>query len=100
MSTSYVRGITLSNCIMIIDEIQNMTLSEVNSIMTRVGNNTRIMLCGDFRQTDLLNKSSFGTVLEIIYRMPSFECIDFKIDDIVRSDFAKEWIVAYEKVSR
>lgn len=97
MITSFVRGITIDNAVIIVDECQNMNFQELSSIITRVGENTKIIFCGDFKQTDLCKKhdqSGLREFVEIIKHMPSFRSIEFGIDDIVRSDLVKEFIVA------
>jgi predicted ribonuclease YlaK len=95
--TSFVRGITLDNSIIIVDECQNMTDMELNSIMTRVGTDSKIIFCGDFRQTDLYKKgdlSGLKKFMAIADMMPSFHNVEFDVDDIVRSDIVKEYILA------
>jgi phosphate starvation-inducible PhoH-like protein len=95
--TSFVRGITLDNAIIIVDECQNMTDMEINSIMTRIGNNSKIIFCGDFRQTDLNKKNDMSGLQEFIQTiklMPSFHILEFGIDDIVRSEIVKSYIIA------
>lgn len=97
MVTSYVRGLTLDNSIVIVDECQNMNDMEINSIMTRVGKNTRIVFCGDFRQTDLSKRgdmSGLKKFMETTHHMPAFRHIEFNVDDIVRSSLVKEYILA------
>ncbi len=97
MITSFVRGITIDNAVIIVDECQNMNFQELSSIMTRVGENTKIIFCGDFKQTDLCKKndqSGLRDFVEIIKHMPSFRSIEFGIEDIVRSDLVREFIVA------
>jgi phosphate starvation-inducible protein PhoH len=97
MVTSYVRGLTLDNCIVIVDEAQNMTDMELNSIMTRVGQNTKIIFCGDFRQTDLNRRhdmSGLKHFMNIANHMPSFRHVEFGVDDIVRGPLVKEYIIA------
>lgn len=97
MVTSYVRGLTLDGCIVIVDEAQNMTDMELNSIITRVGQNCKIIFCGDFRQTDLSKKhdmSGLKKFMGILDRMPSFIQVEFGVDDIVRSKLVKEYILA------
>lgn len=97
MVTSYVRGLTLDNCIVIVDEAQNMTDMELNSIMTRVGQNTKIIFCGDFRQTDLNKRhdmSGLKQFMAIANHMPSFRHVEFGVDDIVRGPLVKEYIIA------
>lgn len=97
MITSFVRGITLDDSIIIVDECQNMTDMELNSIITRVGNRSKIIFCGDFRQTDLYKKSDMSGLqkfMVIADMMPSAKTIEFQIDDIVRSALVKEYILA------
>ena len=95
--TSFVRGITLDDSIVIVDECQNMTDMELNSIMTRVGDQSKIIFCGDFRQTDLYKKgdlSGLKKFMAIADAMPSFKTVEFEVDDIVRSSIVKEYILA------
>lgn len=97
MVTSFVRGITLDNAVIIIDECQNMTDMELNSIITRVGEKSKIILCGDFRQTDLYKKTDMSGLkkfMVIADMMPSFKVVEFEVEDIVRSNFVKEYILA------
>lgn len=97
MITSFVRGITLDDSIIVVDECQNMTDMELNSIITRVGNRSKIIFCGDFRQTDLYKKTDMSGLkkfMVIADMMPSFKAIEFEVDDIVRSDLVKEYILA------
>lgn len=97
MITSFVRGITLDNSIIIVDECQNMTDMELNSIITRVGEKSKIIFCGDFRQTDLYKKTDLSGLkkfMVIADMMPSFKTIEFEIEDIVRSNLVKEYILA------
>lgn len=97
MCTSFVRGITLDNSIVIVDECQNMTDMELNSIMTRIGENTKVIFCGDFRQTDLYKRhdmSGLQKFMVIAENMKSFKIIEFTTDDIVRSELVKEYIEA------
>ena len=97
MITSFVRGITIDNAVIIVDECQNMNFQELSSIITRVGEGSKIIFCGDFKQTDLNRKhdqSGLRDFVEVINRMPSFRSVEFGIDDIVRSSLVKEFIVA------
>jgi len=95
MSTSYVRGITLTDSIVIVDEIQNMTFHEASSVITRLGKNCRLIICGDRRQNDLTNNSrDVWKLLNITERMKSFSHVDFAVQDIVRSGFVKEFLLA------
>ena len=93
MTTSFVRGITLKETVIIIDECQNMTFHELDSIITRVGTNCRVIFCGDFRQSDL-KTNGLESFMEILKNMGSFDFIDFEIKDIVRSEFVKDYIIA------
>lgn len=99
MTTSFIRGITLMNTIVVIDEIQNMTASELHSIITRVGKNCRVILCGDIRQNDLMQNrqlTGFSDFIKIIKEMGTFTCIEFNRDDIVRSQFVRDYIISRE----
>jgi phosphate starvation-inducible PhoH-like protein len=95
-STSFIRGTTLDNSIIIVDECQNLNFHELDSIITRVGENSRIMFCGDATQSDLTKTNERNGILDfmkIIDRMPEFESIEFGVDDIVRSGLVKSYIV-------
>lgn len=100
MSTSFIRGLTLDDAIVIVDEVQNLTDHEINSVLTRVGKNTRVILCGDYRQDDLRltgkksQESGIKTLIEVASRMKSFSLIKFDIKDIVRSGFVREYLIA------
>lgn len=98
-SSSYLRGVTFKDSAIVVDEVENFTYSEMNTVMTRVGVNTQVSLCGDILQTDLNPKDSGFKLLEqVIPNMPSdFAKITFGHDDIVRSGFCKAWIIAVEK---
>jgi predicted ribonuclease YlaK len=96
-STSFLRGTTLDNAIVIVDEFQNLNFHELDSIITRVGENTRICFCGDATQSDLQRTSEKNGIIDfmrILRAMPSFDVIEFGIDDIVRSGLVKEYIIA------
>jgi len=100
MTTSHIRGLTWDNSIIIVDEIQNMCISEIDTIMTRVGKNTRVILCGDSKfQCDLKKSEQTGIkrLLSILNKMKNFSSIQFNREDIVRSEFVKQWITASEK---
>jgi len=97
MCTSFVRGITLDHAIVIVDECQNLNDMEINSIMTRVGVNTKIIFCGDFRQTDLYKRNDMSGLKKFmvtVENMPSFCSIEFGTEDIVRSNLVREYIQA------
>ena len=96
-STSFIRGTTLDNAIVIVDEFQNLNFHELDSIITRVGENTKIMFCGDATQTDLVKtneKNGIVDFMRILRAMPSFDVIEFGLEDIVRSGLVKEYLVA------
>ena len=96
-STSFIRGTTLDNAIIIVDEFQNLNFHELDSIITRVGENSRIIFCGDASQTDLVktnDRNGIHDFLNILPKMPSFDIIEYGIDDIVRSGLVKEYIIA------
>ena len=98
MTTSYIRGITLRNATILIDECQNMSFHELDSIITRVGENCRVILAGDFNQSDLKN-NGLADFLSILEWMHEFHFIEFGIEDIVRSDFVKQYIIAKSELS-
>jgi predicted ribonuclease YlaK len=96
-STSFIRGTTLDNCIIIVDEFQNLNFHELDSIITRVGENTKIMFCGDATQSDLVKTNEKNGIIDfmrILQQMPSMAIIEFGLEDIVRSGLCKEYLVA------
>ena len=95
MTTSYIRGITLRDAVILIDECQNMSFHELDSIITRVGENCRVIFCGDFSQSDL-KQNGMKEFFEVLASMNRFDFIEFGVEDIVRSGFVKEYIIAKE----
>jgi len=96
-STSFLRGTTLDNSIIIVDEFQNLNFHELDSIITRVGENTKICFCGDASQSDLQKTNERNGIIDfmsVLRKMPSFDIIEFGVDDIVRSGLVKEYILA------
>jgi phosphate starvation-inducible protein PhoH len=96
-STSFIRGTTLDNAIVIVDEFQNLNFHELDSIITRIGENSKIMFCGDASQTDLVKTNDRNGIVDfmnILRKMNSFDIIEFDINDIVRSGLVKEYIIA------
>ena len=96
-TTSYLRGLTFRNNTIIVDECQNMTFHELDSIITRMGEGCRVIFCGDFRQSDLWKedeKRGLNRFMTVVSKMHSFDRIEFTKDDIVRSDVVKEYILA------
>ncbi len=97
MITSFIRGITLDNSIVIVDEFSNMDLHELDTIITRIGKDSRIIFCGDIRQTDLRfknEKTGVKEFLKIVDHMNSGKIVEFNIDDIVRSNLVREYIIS------
>lgn len=98
VSTSYLRGVTLENCIIVVDEVQNMNYEELATIITRLGENARVLFCGDTKQDDLYrNKydtSGMRQFENVIERMNSMEIIEFLPKDIVRGGICREFILA------
>ena len=105
MSSSFVRGLTFDNAIIIVDECQNMRYDEIRSIITRVGESSRIIFCGDTMQDDLagsrnrLDVSGLRKFLDVIEKMSSFSTIKFTVDDVVRSGVVKEFIITEEALA-
>ena len=96
-STSFIRGTTLDNSIVIIDECQNLNFHELDSIITRVGQDSKIIFCGDQAQTDLFRTNERTGILDfqrIIQNMEEFSLIEFGIDDIVRSGIVKSYLIS------
>jgi phosphate starvation-inducible protein PhoH and related proteins len=100
ISTSFIRGITLNDSIIIVDEIQNMDWGELSSIITRIGKNCRVVFCGDFRQSDFRfrereSRNDINKFMQVIKNMKSdFEFVEFQIPDIVRSKIVKNFIIS------
>jgi len=96
LSTSFLRGITLDNAIVLVDECQNLNFHELDTIMTRVGQESKIMFSGDFDQTDLREdeeKAGLGQFIKIINEMKEFYSCEFDIGDIVRSGLVRSYII-------
>ena len=102
MTTSYIRGLTWDNAIVIVDEFQNMSKHEINSVMTRIGKNSRVILAGDgSHQCDISKGPQSGAqhLIQTCGRHGGFATLQFGIEDIVRSQFVKDWIVASEEIA-
>ncbi len=101
ISTSFIRGMSFDDSIIIVDECQNMNWEELSTIMTRVGYRSKIIFCGDYRQTDLYrkqgDKSGLWKFHQIAKTMPSFTSVEFTTDDIVRSSLVKDFLIAVDK---
>ena len=102
MTTSFIRGLTWDNAVIVVEEGENMTFHEIDSIMTRIGENSRVIFTGDMKQTDLDGKkngiSGMNDALKVFANIEEFELVKFNKYDIVRSDFVKSWIIASEEV--
>ena len=98
ISTSFIRGMSFDDAIIIVDEMQNLTFEEIDTVMTRVGYRSKIIWCGDYRQTDLNKKkndmSGILKFFDIAMNMNAFTRIEFTADDIVRSSLVKDYILA------
>ena len=98
---SFLRGTTYDNCILIVDECQNLNYHQLSTIITRVGQDTKIFFAGDSRQSDLTKQSERNGFIEftkVLNQMESFDLIQFTIDDVVRSNLVKEFLMAEQKV--
>ena len=96
-STSFIRGTTFDKAIVIVDEYQNLNFHELDSIITRVGQDSKIMFCGDATQSDLVKTNEKNGVIDfmkILRIMPSVDIVEFGVEDIVRSGFVKEYLLA------
>lgn len=103
MSTSFIRGQTIDDAIILVDEMQNLTYHELDSIITRVGRNTRIIFSGDYYQSDLNKETDKNGILDfmnIMEVMNNFTTVEFGWADIVRSDFVRDYIMTKEMVER
>lgn len=100
ISTSYIRGVTLHKSIVIVDEMENMTYQELSSIITRMGEDSKIIFCGDYKQSDLHKQSEKEGLLKfmkILDKLYDFSHIEFTQDDIVRSHLVRDFIIAEER---
>ena len=101
LSTSFLRGLTFDNSIIIVDECQNLNFHELDTIVTRVGQDSKIIFCGDFMQTDLSKTSERNGLfdfLRILEEMKEFSCVEFNIGDIVRSGFVRNYLIQKTKL--
>lgn len=102
LTTSFLRGSTFNNCIVIFDEAQNETFAGFSTVLTRLGMNSKIIVCGDGLQNDLLHSktdiSGFRDAVAVTRTMEDFRSFKFTTDDIVRSGFVKSWLIACERL--
>ncbi len=99
LSTSFVRGQTFNNAILVIDESQNCNFHELDSVITRIGKNCRFIMCGDYYQSDLHKKSERDGIrnfIDILETLKGFRIIEFTWADIVRSDIVRDYICSKE----
>jgi predicted ribonuclease YlaK len=100
-TTSFLRGLTFRDCIIIFDEFQSATFHEIDSVLTRIGDNCRFVLCGDYAQNDLnlkKEKSGFQDAVKILSKLEDVEQVNFTIDDVVRSGFVRHYLAEKEKL--
>jgi predicted ribonuclease YlaK len=96
-STSYIRGVTLDNCIIVVDEFSNLNFHELDSMITRVGQDARIVFSGDISQSDLVKQNERNGILDfmkILETMEEFSCIEFGVEDIVRSGLVRSYLIS------
>ena len=101
LSTSFLRGLTFDNSIIIVDECQNLNFHELDTIITRVGQDSKIVFCGDFSQSDLTRtneRNGLMDFLQILQEMEEFNCVEFNIGDIVRSGFVRNYLIQKTKL--
>ena len=101
LSTSFLSGLTFDNSIIIVDECQNLNFHELDTIVTRVGQDSKLMFCGDFMQTDLSKvneRNGLHDFLRILEEMEEFNCLEFNIGDIVRSGFVRNYLIQKTKL--
>lgn len=98
-STSFIRGTTYDNSIIVVDEMQNLNFHELDSVITRVGKNSKIIFCGDYKQSDFKfddEKNGIMKFLQIVEQLRNFSIVNFGWEDIVRSDFVRDYIMTKE----
>lgn len=101
LTTSYIRGITLKDAIVVVDEFQNCNFHELDSIITRIGKGSRVIFSGDYYQSDFTNrkeKEGIGEFLKIIESLKHFKKIDFTWKDCVRSGMVRDYLMTKEKM--
>jgi len=99
LSTSFIRGITIDNAIVIVDEMQNLNFHELDSVITRLGQTCKVIFCGDYYQSDFekdKDKNGINIFMKILSQMKYFEHIEFSWEDIVRSGLVREYIMTKE----
>ena len=98
--TSFIRGTTIDNAIVLVDEINNLTFHELDSVITRLGSHTKMILCGDIYQSDLKfrdEQEGLGRFMSIVDKMDMFQSFEFDFEDIVRSGLVKQYLIAKDR---
>lgn len=101
ISTSFIRGLTINNAIIVVDEMQNLNFHELDSVITRVGRNCRFIMCGDYYQSDFTKENDRSGILKflsIVEQLREFTIVEFSWEDIVRSDFVRDYIMTKEQM--
>lgn len=101
ISTSHIRGTTINDAVVIVDEMQNLTFHELDSIITRVGHNCKIIFCGDYYQSDFVKEGDKRGIMKfmgILELMKNFTTVEFTWADIVRSDFVRDYIMTKDMI--
>ena len=101
VTTSFLRGVTYNRCLIIVDEIQNMSWQELSTIVTRMGIDTKVVFSGDFRQSDLREREKTGlqNFLQVMKKMKEVDFIEFEKEDIIRSGLCKSFIIESDKLN-
>ena len=97
--TMFLRGTSIPNAIILVDEIQNQSYHEIRTVVTRTGEHSKVVICGDTKQDDLTSKryneeSGFRQAMKVFEKIPSIKAVEFDVDDIVRSGFVRDFIIA------
>jgi phosphate starvation-inducible PhoH-like protein len=104
VTTSFIRGVTFRNAIVIFDECQNATYEELSTVITRLDSSSKLIICGDTKQNDLIRKKSdvsgFPQFINVLNRIPSFRNVQYELDDIVRGGIVKEFLIAEDRVDK
>ena len=103
VTTSYLRGTTFRNTIMFLDEVENCSFQECDTVITRAGEGSRVIIAGDYHQSDLMRdkeKEGLTKFVAILETMENFSSISFTKEDIVRAGLVKDYIIAREEYNR
>lgn len=101
ITTSFIRGTTINDAIVIVDEVQNLTAHEAHTVITRIGKNCRVIFCGDLKQSDINKRkemSGFSDFLRVLQSMDDFKIVMFEKEDIVRSGLVKSYIITRDRL--